>query len=157
MVEWKSSLSLLFSSEWSQSSLKYKCDIVFSVVFFFTGSKFNETWKRIMFIFYIKDLSIKNKMWRWGLIFLRKPKIQTVGNRKKNFWSVISFQKFLVFPIWSFPENAQCFFRAIVIVYWKHLLSFLLMGFIVAFLLIIQPGESSYDPPWFGFMTFIIQ
>ena len=34
------------------------------------------------------------------------------------------------------------YFNPIVIAYWKHLLSFLLMGFIVAFLLFIQSGES---------------
>ena len=43
------------------------------------------------------------------------------------------------------------FFNATVIAYWKHLSSFLLMGFIVAFLFFIQSGESVYDPPWLGF------
>ena len=44
------------------------------------------------------------------LIFLQKSKIQTVGKRKKKL--VILFQKFLVFPIWAFSENAQSFVGA---------------------------------------------
>ena len=32
--------------------------------------------------------------------------------KKKMFFSVISFQKFLIFPIWAFSENAQCFVGA---------------------------------------------
>ena len=28
---------------------------------------------------------------------------------KKDFFSVILFQKFLIFPVWAFSENAQCF------------------------------------------------
>ena len=43
-------------------------------------------------------------------------------------------------------------FDAIVPAYWKRLLSFLLMGFIAAFLLFIQRGESIYDPPQFRFI-----
>ena len=35
-----------------------------------------------------------------------------VGNRKKN--AVISFQKFVIFPICNFSENAQCIVRAFV-------------------------------------------
>ena len=34
---------------------------------------------------------------------------------------------------------------------WKHLLSFLLIGFIVVFLFFIQSGESIYDPQQLGF------
>ena len=45
-------------------------------------------------------------------MFLQKSKIQTVGERKNIYFSVISFQKFLIFPIWAFSENAQCFVRA---------------------------------------------
>ena len=48
-------------------------------------------------------------MYKPGFIFLEKSKIQTVGNgkKKKNF-SVILFQKFLIFHICGFSENAQC-------------------------------------------------
>ena len=47
-------------------------------------------------------------MQRRGFIFLQKSKLQTVGKRKKKI-SVISFQKFLIFPKWAFSENAQSF------------------------------------------------
>ena len=42
---------------------------------------------------------------------------------------------------------------------WKHLLSFLLIGFVVAFLFFIQSKEPIYDPLRLGFyfMTFIMQ
>ena len=46
-----------------------------------------------------------------GLIFLQKQKIQKVGNRKKN--SAVSFQKYLIFPICAFFENADLFRRRI--------------------------------------------
>ena len=32
----------------------------------------------------------------------------------KKLFSVISFQKFLIFPIWNFKKNAQCFVRALL-------------------------------------------
>ena len=48
-------------------------------------------------------------------------------------------------------------FNATVAVYWKHLLSFSLLGFIVAFLFFIQSGESIYNPPWFGFILWHCQ
>ena len=43
-------------------------------------------------------------------------------------------------------------FNPTVTTYWKNLLSFLLKGFIVAFLFFIQLGESMFEPPWFGFI-----
>ena len=64
-----------------------------------------------MFIIYVIDLSTKNKMQRRGFIFLQISNIQTVGKRKKWYFSVISFEAFLIFPIWAFSENAQCFVR----------------------------------------------
>ena len=50
-----------------------------------------------------------------------------------------------LFPISSW-------FKATIKVYWKHWLSFLLMEFIVAFLFLIQSGESIYDPRRLGFI-----
>ena len=41
-------------------------------------------------------------------------------------------------------------FNVTVTAYLKHLLSFLLMGFVVAFSFFIQSTESIYDPPRFG-------
>ena len=92
--------------------------LIFSISL--TGSKFNENMKndqtfnnkllmilKTVFIISVIDLSTKNKMLRRGFVFLQKSKIQTVGKRKKLF-SVISFQKFLNFPVWIFLENVQC-------------------------------------------------
>ena len=50
-----------------------------------------------MFIIYVIDLSTKNKMQTQGFIFLQKSKINTVGNRKKNFFHLIYFRKFQFF------------------------------------------------------------
>ena len=74
MVERKTSFLHVFSSEGSLSSLRYKCDIVFSV-FFFSESKFNENLKnnytfnnmllislKTIFIVYVIDLSTKYQM-----------------------------------------------------------------------------------------------
>ena len=61
---------------------------------------------KTVFIISVIDLSTKNKMLRRGFVFLQKSKIQTVGKKKKL--SVISFQKFLNFPVWTFLENVQC-------------------------------------------------
>ena len=44
-------------------------------------------------------------------------------------------------------------FNMTVTAYLKHLLSFLLMRFIVAFLFFIQWGEFVYDPSRFGFTS----
>ena len=81
MVEQRISLSHVFSSE-SLSSVKYKWYHIFSISS--TGSKFNETWKRIMFIICVIDLSTKNKMQRWGLI----KKYRWFRIEKKFFFSV---------------------------------------------------------------------
>ena len=42
-------------------------------------------------------------------MILQKSKIKTAGKRKEIYFSAISFQKFLIFPMWAFSENAQCF------------------------------------------------
>ena len=48
-----------------------------------------------------------------GVHILQKSKLLTVGNRKKNFFSVILFQKFLIFPICTFSEKWPMFRRTI--------------------------------------------
>ena len=40
----------------------------------------------LVFIIYVIGFSTKNKIKRRGLMFLQKSKIQTVGNRKKNYF-----------------------------------------------------------------------
>ena len=42
--------------------------------------------------------------------------------KKKNFFSVTLFLTFLVFPIWTFEENAQCFVGASFKIHqiWSH-------------------------------------
>ena len=72
-----------------------------------------EEFSKYMFIIYIIDLSAKNKRYRRGFIFLQKSKLQIVKNRK-IFFSVILFQKFLIFRIFVFSENAQCFVGALL-------------------------------------------
>ena len=59
-------------------------------------------------IIYVIDLSTKNKMKRRGFIFLQKSKYRQFEIENKFFFSVISFQKLLIFPIWAFLENVQC-------------------------------------------------
>ena len=43
-------------------------------------------------------------------IFTKNQKYRQL--KKKDFFSVTSFQTFLIFPISAFPENAQCFVGA---------------------------------------------
>ena len=77
-----------------------------------------------MFIIYVIDLSTKNKNVKTGVCIFIKIKstgrwdkkirelnslTYLVGNRRKNFFSVNSFQKILIFHICAFSENAQCF------------------------------------------------
>ena len=57
-------------------------------------------------------------------------------------YKAYSFQGFLVYS----------WFWATFTAYWKHLLSFLLIEFILLFLFFIQSGESTYDPPRFRFI-----
>ena len=97
-----------------------------------------------MFIIYITDLSTKKKMQRRGFIFLQKSKIQTVGNGKKLFPSVTSFQKILIFHICVSSENAQCFVGAFLsdvyktqipmVRLWTNMETFLLISQIKMFL-----------------------
>ena len=47
------------------------------------------------------------------VIFLQKQKIQKVGYRKKIFFSVVSFLKYLIAAISTFSENANLFRRRI--------------------------------------------
>ena len=62
-----------------------------------------------MFIIYFIDLSTKNKMERRVHIFTKiKNRDGWKQRGKKIFFSVILFQKFLIFLIWAFSENVQC-------------------------------------------------
>ena len=57
--------------------------------------------------------------------------------------------KGLVFVILSGCFSISSWFNSTAIVYWRHLLSFLLMGFIVFFVVVVffsQSRESIYDP-----------
>ena len=83
-------------------------------------------------------------MQRRGFIFLQKLKIQTVGNGKKLFPSVTSFQKILIFHICVSSENAQCFVGAFLsdvyktqvsmVRLWTNMETFLLISQIKMFL-----------------------
>ena len=64
-----------------------------------------------MFILYVIDLSTKNKNVKTGVHTFTKIK-NTDGWKKEKKNSVISFQKFLIFPICAFSENAQSFVGA---------------------------------------------
>ena len=52
-----------------------------------------------------------------------------------------------IFVILSECVSMSSWFNTTVTAYWKHLLSFLLIQYIVAFLFFIQSRESKYDPP----------
>ena len=43
-----------------------------------------------------------------GSCFYKNQKYRWFEIEKKPFFSVIPLEKFLIFPIWAFPENAQC-------------------------------------------------
>ena len=90
MVERKSSLPLVFSAEWLLSSLKYKFDIVISV-----------------FLSLDQNLMKPKKGSCWlftsYIYFYKNQKYRRLEMEKKLF-SVILFQKFLVFPIWPFQK-----------------------------------------------------
>ena len=64
-----------------------------------------------MFIIYVTNLSTKHKMLRRVNIFTKIKKYRRL-EKEKIYFSVISFQKFLIFPIWTFLENAQNFVGA---------------------------------------------
>ena len=62
------------------------------------------------------------------------------------------FIKGLIFIILCRSLFISSWFNMTVTAYWKQLLYFLLMGFIVVFLFFIQSGESTYDSPQLGFI-----
>ena len=53
--------------------------------------------------------------------------------------------------LWYFAISSL--FNMTVTACWKHLVSFLLIGFIAAFLHSFQSGEYIYDPPIFGLIS----
>ena len=62
----------------------------------------------IIYVIYFYQPKIKCK--GRGSYFYKDKKYRWLEKEKKL--GVISFQKFLIFPIWAFPENAQNFVRA---------------------------------------------
>ena len=66
------------------------------------------------------------------------------------------FIKGLIFVILCGFFSISSWFNVTVTAYLKHLLSFLLMGFIVVFSFFIQSTESVYDPPRFGFILWYL-
>ena len=44
-----------------------------------------------------------------GVHIFTKIKNADGWKKKKMYFSVISFQEFLNFPVWTFSENVQCF------------------------------------------------
>ena len=63
------------------------------------------------------------------------------------------------FPISSWFHDLMLLlcYATVMLLLWKHLSSFLLMGFIVAFLFFIQSGESVYDLPCLKFISWNLQ
>ena len=59
-----------------------------------------------MFIIYVIDLSTKIKC-KDGVYIFTKLRNTDGWKKKKIFFSGISFQKFLIFHVWAFSENAQ--------------------------------------------------
>ena len=59
-----------------------------------------------MFIIYVIDLSTKIKCKDGGSYIYKIEKYRRLEKEKK-FCSGISFQKFLIFPVWAFSENVQ--------------------------------------------------
>ena len=70
---------------------------------------------------------------------------------KMYFLPLIFIYKWFNFVVFCGFLFISFWFNATVPAYIKHLSTFLLPGFIVAFLFFIQSGESIYDPPWLGF------
>ena len=61
-----------------------------------------------MFIICVIDLLTKNKNVKTGFFIFTKIKNTAGSKKKKKFFSAISFQQFLIFPLWAFSENPQC-------------------------------------------------
>ena len=62
-----------------------------------------------MFIIYQPKIIYKYE----GSYFYKNQKYRQLEKENKNF-SIVWFQKFLIFPIWAFLENAQCFLGALL-------------------------------------------
>ena len=64
-----------------------------------------------MFIIYVVDLSTKKMYVKMGVhIFTKNQRYRRVEIEKKI--QLFLFQKFLIFPVWPFSENGQCFVGA---------------------------------------------
>ena len=62
-----------------------------------------------MLIVYVIDLPTKTKCKDGISYFYKNQKYRRLEKEKKMYFSVISFQEFLIFHIWAFSENAECF------------------------------------------------
>ena len=111
-------------------------------LFFSTWVKF---WNisRIYFV-YFSIQNIKSKCCISFLNFLQS----SFSDEKCIPYQLFLFIKGLIFVILCGLFLIFSWFNATVTAYWKHLLSFLLIGFIF---FLIQLGGSIYDTPQFGF------
>ena len=105
---------------------------------------------RVYFFFFILQNITSNR-------YIFVPRLFPINFFWEKFYStpVIFIYKWFNFryTLWIFFD--LFIINGTVTVYQKHLLSFLLMGFIVAFLVCIQSGESISDPPLFGFIMIL--
>ena len=106
--------------------------------------------KQDIYIFFIayKILRAIFKLFFSNLFQSTFSDVKVISTHLSYFFYTEGLNFFIIsrlFPISSW-------FKATIKVYWKHWLSFLLMEFIVAFLFLIQSGESIYDPLRLGFI-----
>ena len=90
-------------------------------------------------------------------LFFKKLFQSFFSDGKLIFSQLYLFIKDLIFVIPSRCFPICSWFNETVAAYWKHLLTFFLIGFIVVFSLFIQSVESLYDPTRIYFITFFLQ
>ena len=132
--------------------LLFYCKIMpsFSILFFTIWVMFCNI-SRIYFFF----LSTQNIESNCSIIFLNF--FQSCFSDGKCIPSQLClFIKGLISVILSECFPISSWFNATVTAYWKHFLSFLLIGLLLLFPFLVQSRESLYDPPRFRFSFYDI-
>ena len=106
--------------------------------------------------FHFYSFSVQNIKNNCDIIFVKFFPIIFFWWNIYLFSQLHQFIKGLIFVILCGYFLASSCFTMTVTAYWKHLVSLLLMIFIVAFLCFVQSVESIHDPPWFGIILWHI-
>ena len=111
---------------------------------------FRKVRRKLRPAFFLKLRFLKIRLW-WDKktpLYLQNSKIHTIGKRKKMYFSIISYQEFLLFPLWPLSEmfnvSSEYSFRARshdILVSWTFDLLLIISRRYLVFRVYFSPGN----------------